>query len=523
MQKVTKVSELDFDLKSDPLWEQLFFTGFKNSDGVEGDADADGADDGDGDLMERDNGEAGPESKDDPESRYFDAPPSWVYPLSITRSKYLLKYPPMGKRTVQYYCAKADFFAKAVNNQSMVMRVTLFLDKSCTTVKEVHEWFESRKDKMYKRVRYVLENRRFVEYYHPGSMGEMKKKTEYPGRSIETDFHVDGRLDRMCRREEVIGERINEYFQGRTDLMDYRSIDITTDSALAGSRQFILPGGTLAPELYILRMIQKFEKDPTINNGTDIAQRVFYVSEGKAVFSYHFADSQITGVVKTYLHTRGPLIPIISDFALNQEVGLDDDPDALQEAATIERECYSLIKGSFQQYERMQETRRESEKQIQVEKNVFEKAMDAMDRNASMDAYSKVTEVSGGEGKGTDYLTPFLRNVQDLSKITKEEALEIRQSSLDALKARLVERANIIQTRLHDENAKLARKQEQFQRSQREGDLSTEEYEKYCTEAMFRIQILEQRLAAHEETAVRKFQDLDSRLSNDPRLRVIRN
>ena len=96
-----------------------------------------------------------------------------------------------------------------------------------------------------------------------------------------------------------------------------------------------------------------------------------------------------------------------------------------------------------------------------------------------------------------------------------------------------MERANIIQSRLNDENAKLAREQvkiacgmwhvtccilnvarrhtppatisashahhraacrtwslqERFQRSQREGDLSTEEYEKYCTEAMFRIQV----------------------------------
>ena len=75
---------------------------------------------------------------------------------------------------------------------------------------------------------------------------------------------------------------------------------------------------------------------------------------------------------------------------------------------------------------------------------------------------------------------------------------------------------------MHEENAKLARKQEQFQRSQREGDLSTEEYEKYCTEAMFRIQILEQRLAAHEEAAVRKFADLDLKLSGDPRLKVLK-
>ena len=66
-----------------------------------------------------------------------------------------------------------------------------------------------------------------------------------------------------------------------------------------------------------------------------------------------------------------------------------------------------------------------------------------------------------------------------------------------------------------------SKKQEQFQRSQRDGDLSTEEYEKYCTEAMFRINILEQRQVAHEEQALKKFAELDSRLSADNRLKVL--
>ena len=122
-----------------------------------------------------------------------------------------------------------------------------------------------------------------------------------------------------------------------------------------------------------------------------------------------------------------------------------------------------------------------------------------------------------------DYLAPFLRYVKDPLAITKEEALEIRQTCLDGYKARLVERANIIQSRLNDENAKLGRKQEQFQRSQREGDMSTEEYEKYCTEAMFRIQILEQRLASHEDAALKKFAELDMRLAADPRLMVLKS
>jgi len=206
---------------------------------------------------------------------------------------------------------------------------------------------------------------------------------------------------------------------------------------------------------------------------------------------------------------------------------LDDDSDALMEASALERECYTSIKASFQQNDKIQENRRDVEKDIVVEKTVFDRALDAVESKSHYSS-NNADKLTGDENKGaTDYLTAFLKGSAgdklSAGGLTKEEALEIRQACLDALKARLVERANIIQTRLHEENAKLARKQEQFQRSQREGDLSTEEYEKYCTEAMFRIQILEQRLAAHEEAAVRKFADLDQKLSSDSRLKVLKS
>ena len=50
--------------------------------------------------------------------------------------------------------------------------------------------------------------------------------------------------------------------------------------------------------------------------------------------------------------------------------------------------------------------------------------------------------------KGLNYLTPYLRIVKDPKLITREEAMEVRQTCLDALRARLVERANIIQVRM---------------------------------------------------------------------------
>ena len=56
----------------------------------------------------------------------------------------------------------------------MVMRITTYLNKERTIVKEVTEWFENRKDKMFKRVRVMLggENR-FMEFYHPGDTGSI--------------------------------------------------------------------------------------------------------------------------------------------------------------------------------------------------------------------------------------------------------------------------------------------------------------------------------------------------------------
>lgn len=511
---------MQFNFGNEKVWESLFLG--KPKSGKEAKENAEGGEDHD--LMDEDQN---PETESkvattDEAMRYFDAPTHWSAPLALPRQKYLMKYPPNGKRTVQYYCAKADFFAKGTNEQSMVMRITTYLNHECTIVKEIHEWFENRVDRMYKRIRYFLDNRRFVEFFNPGSRGEIKKWTEFPGKSIEVDYYVNGRLDRLLRREEIIGQSVVEYFQGRTDLMTFRSVQLTAEKGSSNTRQFTLPPSQLGAEMYITRIVQQFERNPTLPDGTDIAKRIFYVREGKAVFYFHFGKSQISGQIKTYMHTKGPSIPAPTDLALSQEVGLDEDLEACQEAAALERECYSSIKTSFQAHDKLCESRLDGEFRVENDRTVFEKALDSAESHAAM-TVSQMDATFASESKGTDFLTPFLRNVNDPSQISKEEALSIRQACLDALKARLVERANIIQSKLHEENAKLGRKQELFQRSQREGDFSTEEYEKYCTEAMFRIQILEQRLAAHEEAALRKFADLDLKLSNDPRLKVLKS
>ena len=85
-----------------------------------------------------------------------------------------------------------------------------------------------------------------------------------------------------------------------------------------------------------------------------------------------------------------------------------------------------------------------------------------------------------------------------------------------------MERANIMMARLTEENSKLSKKQAAYQRNARDRDaVAEEEFERFCAEAMFRIQILEQRLDRHTELSLAKYAEMDARLRKDPRLRAL--
>lgn len=56
-------------------------------------------------------------------------------------------------------------------------------------------------------------------------------------------------------------------------------------------------------------------------------------------------------------------------------------------------------------------------------------------------------ELLGQEGQDLDYLAPFLIQIGNTEKMTKAQALRLRNDCLADLKRRLVNKANIIQAR----------------------------------------------------------------------------
>merc|ERR1712093_238205 len=83
---------------------------------------------------------------------------------------------------------------------------------------------------------------------------------------------------------------------------------------------------------------------------------------------------------------------------------------------------------------------------------------------------------------------------------------------------RLTDRAQIIQKRLEEEQDQLKKRRSQMQRRGDNVEKDERAFEKYQSNAMFRIQILEQRLARHEMQAIKKFSELEKTLAEDPRL-----
>ena len=202
----------------------------------------------------------------------------------------------------------------------------------------------------------------------------------------------------------------------------------------------------------------------------------------------------------------------------------------------MEQKCHSQIKAHEEKAYTERIGRRENERGIQSlrqtysEEEVFTKILDksiyqkARDKNNQKKL--KKEDVNEEETK-SDYLVPILKKLSlDVAgtDLDEEAAILVKNEALKNLKERLLTRAEIIQKRLAEEQKKL---ESAFASLKRKGEaMSKEDEEKYDNEihkANFRIDILTERASQHYRTSLRKFTELDDKLSQDPRLKNINN
>lgn len=164
--------------------------------------------------------------------------------------------------------------------------------------------------------------------FSPGSLFAVKELETVRGERRLINFYSAARLDGLVRREETFGMKLVEHFTGRDDRLEYRSATFgpaggTSAGALstaeggvaasvgglslqAGAASISTSGsGAAERALPLVKITEKFARNPDKPADADVAKRVFHLVAGKTVLQYHHGEGRLTAGYLVF-HRDGP-------------------------------------------------------------------------------------------------------------------------------------------------------------------------------------------------------------------------
>lgn len=326
------------------------------------------------------------------------------------------------------------------------------------------ESFANRLDLLETRVRCPHKGT-VLEEFLPGRAFSLKRLAEHTGKRRDLEFYVEARQDGLVSRSDIFGQKITERFESRSDGLLYRSVSVHQDTTNESTKpQYSVPCGESARDLAVRKMTQKFNRISNKENQCGISKRIFYVQEGRIKTQQHYDTHRVTRQALVHIkdgdkYTATSSLPPDHNTMFSDDTGVEskDARESMQAVLAAERDCLTEIRRSqFENLELMKLRRRE-ETTVNLESPIHETVRES---NCLTNAHhnSNASQPSL-ELLEIDYLSPFLQNGSKSSPVDSVEAQRARDSCLRHMKERLIERANIIMTRLNEENAKLAKRQ----------------------------------------------------------------
>uniref|UniRef100_A0A8C8RRD9 Dynein regulatory complex subunit 7 n=1 Tax=Pelusios castaneus TaxID=367368 RepID=A0A8C8RRD9_9SAUR len=435
---------------------------------------------------------------------------------------------PQGKKVIQYKKAKLEKWAPYLNSNGLVKRLTHYEDLECTRVLEVKEWFKNREDMM--SMRQVNKKTEVTtEYFSPGHVQGLKAhiyKTMESETERTMEFYSETRVDGLQKRVENAQEMM-EYFEGRSDFLHYRH---TTFGKRTKKAQTLVNSELNARP--IVQIKEQFHRNPEKPADEDVAERIFMILEERIMLTYHCKDDYITASKKEFIKqkdvdNKGNKIIMTSDMCISYQVGSSEKNKKLLHLYEM---MLKLMEAEKQSKHQVWESKTEVLEilKIREEEAAASKLTVSMydtERNEKSKQQRETMERLMQEERqrqveqDLDYLAPFLIQMGSTEKMSKWQALRLKEDCLNDFKHRLIDKANLIQARFEKETQELQKKQQWYQQNQLSMTLEDEDaYLTYCSDAMFRIRILEIRLNRHKEMAPQKYIELEEKLCKDPRL-----
>ncbi|NXU27945.1 DRC7 protein, partial [Thalassarche chlororhynchos] len=462
------------------------------------------------------------------EDMSFDMPPSWVAPIQISPREFETRCS-QGRKVILYKKAKLEKWAPYLNGNGLVKRLTIYADLDCTEVVEVREWFKNREDMLDMR-EVNKQTQLTTEYFSPGHLLSLKAHTYTllePETEHTMEFYNEARVDGLQKRVENANE-MTEYFVGRDDFLHIRHMEFGKKGKkihLAGTRTDI----NSRPIVQIKECFHRNLEKPA---DEDVAERIFLITEEAIHLTYHLKDKYITASKKDFFKAaerdrKGNEIIMTPEMCITYQAGSSEKNKKLlhlykllQELTEEEKQLKQQVRQSEAEVLNILKIRENEETAVKLSVSIYNTERNEK-RRQQYEAMKHTVEdeLLGQEEQDLDYLAPFLIQIGHREKMTKRQALHVRDDCLADFKHRLIDKANIIQARFEKAVEELQKKDQWFQENQ--NHLSAEEEDDFLTrysETMFHIHILALRLNREKQTAPQKYLALEEKLRKDPRL-----
>ncbi|XP_072729712.1 dynein regulatory complex subunit 7 isoform X2 [Ciconia boyciana] len=462
------------------------------------------------------------------EDMSFDMPPSWVAPIQISPREFETRCS-QGRKVILYKKAKLEKWAPYLNGNGLVKRLTIYADLDCTEVVEVREWFKNREDMLDMR-EVNKQTQLTTEYFSPGHLLGLKAHA-YTLLEPETEhtmvFYNEARVDGLQKRVENANE-MTEYFVGRDDFLHIRHMEFGKRGKkiqLSGSR-------TDLNSRPIVQIKECFHRNLEKPADEDVAERIFLITEETIHLTYHLKDKYITASRKDFFKAaerdrKGNEIIMTPEMCITYQAGSSEKDKKLlhlykllQELTEEEKQLKQQVQQSEAEILNILKIRENEETTVKLSVSIYNTERNKKRRQqyeAMMNTMED--ELPGQEEQYLDYLAPFLIQIGHREKMTKGQALCVRDDCMTDFKHRVIDKANIIQARFEKAVEELQKKDQWFQENQNK--LSPEEEDDFLTrysETTFHIHILALRLNREKQTAPQKYLALEEKLCKDPRL-----
>jgi len=507
------VKKLKYDLGDCTLWEFMFLSNGKPQLQIPDEEDL-------GDMMED-------EEEQEEVEKHLDMPPSWVEPIKLPLKDFQMRCP-HGKKMKYYKRAKLEKFAHYLMKDGLVCRLSIYEDKELTDLMAVREYYNHRADKLYER---VFNHRTGIvtEHFSPGRhrcLKEHQYRASAPGAENERTmiFYSEARVDGLIKRTEDPSQ-MTEEFTDREDHLYYRHVEFGKRPKKFGPAENVTPRP-------ILKMVEKYHRDKTKPANEDIAELLFLISEEKIQLTYHTVDDKISASSREFIKPpnadeKGAMLVMSNDmhttFQVDPSDGHKKQVELYQMMVDLIRSedlCKEKIRESEKEVEEILDDRTTEESASKLEISVYDTMRNEKAKNHRKDLERlQLEEKLRKQEMELDYMAPFLAQMGNPDKLSRHQAIKLKEDCLADLKQRLIDKANLIQSRFERETQELQKKQAWYQQNQVSMQKDDEEeYLNYCSEAMFRIHILEVRLNRHRDMAPHRYMELEQKLRSDPRL-----